>query len=160
MISIRLYKNEDKNDVFSVYKECEDFLSLGPLPIASNNMVEEDLRYSINNNGRFCVILYGDRVIGIVDYIPFGYKDKLDNSYISLLMVAKNYRNKGIGSVALIKVEEIIKKNLNIKNIYTSVQTNNTKALLFWIRQGYIRISEAELQEDTTIVYHFKKDIY
>jgi len=159
MISIRLYNGADKNDVFFVYKSCEDFLALGPEPIASMHMVEEDLRSSVNNNGRFCVISDEDRVVGIVDYISSGYESRFDSAYISLLMIAKNDRSKGIGGAVVRAIEGTVAENPDIKTIRISVQTNNMQAIAFWTNKGYARIGEAQLQPDTTVVYHFQKNI-
>ncbi|MDP2807102.1 MAG: hypothetical protein Q8O74_03060 [bacterium] len=42
--------------VLVVYKQCEDFLSLGPMPKASMDMVKADFDHSKEENGLFCGI--------------------------------------------------------------------------------------------------------
>ena len=152
MISIRLYTAAYKNSVFSVYKNCEDFLSLGPVSIASMKMVEEDLLGSRENNGTFCVIEYDNKIVGIIDYIPFGYEGNPENAFLSLIMIAKDYRSKGIGDIAVAEVEKIITENKTIKMIFSGVQTNNERAISFWIKHGY-KIIRACLKNSTRMSF-------
>ena len=45
---------KDLRHILQVYKKCEDFLSLGPVPYASEQMVIEDLKHSEEDGGVFC----------------------------------------------------------------------------------------------------------
>ena len=158
MLRISEYALCHKNNILWVYQECEDFLLLGPIPQASIEMVEEDLLSSKQNNGRFCVVFLGEKIIGVVDYIAFGHEGCVENAYISLIMIAKNHRSKGVGSAVIREVEQILLSNQAIKRIYVSAQTNNERAIAFWKNHGYERVSEAAEQPDTTITYRFCKE--
>ena len=159
MLQIRKCTEGDKDSILTVYKECEDFLALGPVPTASMRMVEEDIQASAESKGRYCIVLCDNKIIGVADFIPSYYENESSKAYISLIMITKNYRCNGIGRKTVSEVERIITENPAVTKIYVSVQTNNERAISFWTRHGYIRVSEAELQSDTTIVYHFCKDI-
>ncbi len=151
--------NEDINDILTVYRECEDFLSLGPMSVASLKMVQEDLLESNKTNGQYCVIISDNEIIGIVDFIRANYMDSPQNAYISLMMISKKHRGLGIGHNVLKEIENSVLSNIQIKNIITSVQTNNESAINFWTKNGYERIGEAELKPHTTIVYHLCKKV-
>ncbi len=62
--------------ILEVYHQCEDFLSLGPVPVASMEMVQSDLKQSKDQGGIFCLICSAQtgEVWGIVDYIPAGFE--------------------------------------------------------------------------------------
>ena len=145
---------------FQVYKECEDFLSLGPESIASFDMVYKDLEYSKESNGIFNLIINekGD-VVGILDYIPNKNGKNGDYCYISLIMIKSQYRNMGYGKRIIKEIEELVRREYGITQFRASVQLNNEKGIRFWKDQGYMICSEPELQPDTTVVVHMKKGV-
>lgn len=119
-----IIKKVDDNDmdaILEVYKQCEDFLSLGPVPYASEQMVIDDLESSKEKGGIFCGIFINAKMIGIVDFVPDGFKGNLNNAFISLLMISSSYRRKGIGRDVVKAVEEEILKNNSIKSILSGV---------------------------------------
>ncbi|WBW97448.1 GNAT family N-acetyltransferase [Oceanirhabdus sp. W0125-5] len=147
------------DSVYNVYKRNEDFLSLGPQPNATREMVLSDIEYSERNGGYYCTICCNNHVVGIIDFIPSMYKKQQDCAYINLIMIKQEYRNMNIGKAVIKVIEEWLKKEHKISSVYISVQENNTKGIDFWISQGYQVISKPELQEDTTIVLHMRKYI-
>lgn len=63
-----IVKDIDVNEIDSilqVYKQCEDFLSLGPMPNASRQMVLDDLGLSKEEGDIFCGIYIDDEMIGV-----------------------------------------------------------------------------------------------
>ena len=55
---IRPFNNTEADlmAVLEVYRQCEDFLALGPVPTASLEMVQSDLEHSKEEGGVFCLI--------------------------------------------------------------------------------------------------------
>ena len=147
--------------VVEVYRQCEDFLSLGPVATASLNMVETDLAYSRQQGGTFCVIeqTENSELVGVVDYVNAGFEGDPELAFLSLLMIAAPYRNQGLGTSIVREVEEIIRINDQVKAIHSGVQVNNPFGIRFWQSVGYSIISGEEPMEDGTIVFRLWKKI-
>ena len=144
--------------VLEVYRECEDFLKLGPEPKASLMMVKLDIANSRKENGVYCgIFAKKNRMMGIVDFVPKNYSNQIDWAFLSLLMIAKPYRNQGIGTMVVKMVESEIRKDPDIKYIYAGVQVNNELAIRFWRKMGYEIYEVPELLADQSTVYHLKK---
>jgi ribosomal protein S18 acetylase RimI-like enzyme len=149
------------SQVLKVYKQCEDFLALGPEPCASEEMVIKDIEHSVTEDGLFCGIFDShDDILGIVDFVPHSCKDSGDSAFISLIMIAKPYRNKGLGAKVIEAIETYIRKYPQNKAVLSAVQTNNEKAIRFWKALGYIIVGRPELQPDKTTVYNIRKYLY
>jgi ribosomal protein S18 acetylase RimI-like enzyme len=145
--------------VLEVYKQCEDFLSLGPVPNASMQMVLDDYKLSEDEGGIFCGIFIGGDMAGIVDFNPSGFEGNPECAYIALLMISKRYRNNGIGTGIVKAVENVIRMNPSVKTIRAGVQVNNPPAIAFWAKMGYEIISGPEVMPDTTVAYQLRKII-
>jgi ribosomal protein S18 acetylase RimI-like enzyme len=158
-IRIQNVGESELDEILGVYQHCEDFLSLGPVPIASKQMVLDDLRLSDVVGGIFCGIFQYGKMIGVVDFVPKDYDGDPESAYLSLLMIADRYRSKGIGSEAVKLIETEILKNHSITTIYAGVQTNNTRAIRFWKGMGYNIIGGPTDMPDKTTVYEPRKDI-
>src|SRR5512140_667494 len=72
-IQIRPFQGSDGElaAILEVYRQCEDFLSLGPVSVASMHMVENDLEISKKEDGIFCLIYRSDSqdVLGVFDFV-------------------------------------------------------------------------------------------
>ena len=148
----------DLDSVLEVYRQCEDFLALGPQPHASMEMVVTDLELSRAEGGIFSGIWnLSDTMIGIVDFVPKMYEGNPKHAFLSLLMIAKRYRGRGIGAEVVAAVEQEIAKNPAVKVILSAVHTNNLEAIRFWQRMGYCVVSEPEQQTDGTVTYRLEK---
>lgn len=158
-LEIKEASENDFNSIFEVYKNCEDFLSLGPESKASKKMVLSDMKISKEESGIYCCIYKNEKVIGIIDFIPKGYELDNKKAYISLIMIAQSNRKKGIGRKVIAVIENEILKNPEIREILTSVQENNKIAIYFWEELGYKIISGPEHRPDKTIVFHMQKEI-
>ncbi|MBN2084788.1 MAG: GNAT family N-acetyltransferase [Anaerolineales bacterium] len=149
---------EALKELFAVYKECEDFLALGPVPTASREMVRADLAMSKTMGGRFCGIFLRDgRIVGVLDFVPGNYRGQPDTAYIALLMLKQSFRHQGIGSGALVLVEQEVRKDPRIARIRIGVQVNNPSAIQFWQNRGFRIYAGPELLADQTTVYRMEK---
>jgi len=158
-LEIHSITQDDREAVLNVYRQCEDFLALGPVPTASLAMVAKDIESSQHEGGIFCGIFNLDgKMIGVVDYVPENFEGDPHTAFLSLLMIAASCRKQGIGGVVVEWIENEIRKNAQITAILTAVQVNNPQAMRFWQRQGYGAIREAELQPDQTITVRLRKD--
>jgi GNAT superfamily N-acetyltransferase len=149
---------DDEDSVLDVYRQCEDFLALGPEPKASLDMVLKDIETTRNEGGVFRGIFSAGRMIGVVSYIPRDFEGKPDVAFLSLLMIAAPYRRHGIGTQIVKRIEKEILRYSHITRILSGVQVNNPDALLFWQKNGYIIVGGPELLPDKTTVFHLCKE--
>lgn len=156
---IKEIDTSDVDSILQVYKQCEDFLSLGPIPTASKQMVLGDLDLSKEEGGVFCGIYIDDKMIGIVDFVLDNFEEKPNAAFISLLMISSCNRRKGIGKKVVKAVENEILKNSSIEAILSGVQVNNQPAIDFWVKMGYKITSGPQLQADSTVTFGLKKDV-
>ncbi len=160
LLTLRTVTPNDTESILGVYRQCEDFLALGPEPKASLEMVQKDLEISRQEGGCFCGIYNpGDHLFGVVDFVPRDFEGKADSAFISLLMIALQYRNQGIGIETVRLVESEIKKNIGISEIRSGVQVNNPQAIQFWQKNGYKIVSVPELRPDSTTVFQLSKKL-
>jgi ribosomal protein S18 acetylase RimI-like enzyme len=159
-LEIRPVTPADLDAVFEVYRQCEDFLALGPVPVASMEMVLQDLEISQRMGGVFCGIFTADgSMAGIVDFVPANFEGDPQAAFLSLLMIAAPFREKGVGQAVVEAVEAEICRNAQIRVILSGVQVNNPRAVQFWQRNGYGIVSGPELMPDQTTVFHLRKDL-
>jgi hypothetical protein len=91
-VSIRPIDHRDLDFVLDVYRQCGDFLALGPESCASMGMVYGDIQLSKDEGGNYCSVFdFQDRLIGVVDFI-LSQKGNPGHAFISLLMIALTYR--------------------------------------------------------------------
>jgi len=160
-LEIRPIGHDDLDAVLDVYRQCEDFLALGPVPTASMEMVLKDVEISQNDGGIFCGIFAPDgKMIGIIDYVPRNYKGDPHISFLELLMIAAPFRNQGIGTAVVEAIEKEIRKDAKVSTILSGVQVNNPQAVQFWQRNGYRIVSEPKLYPDQTTAVDLRKDFW
>jgi ribosomal protein S18 acetylase RimI-like enzyme len=158
-LEIHPVTRDDLQAVLEVYRQCEDFLALGPVAVASMQMVLKDIEISRGEGGMYCCIRTADGVmIGVVDYIPKNYQGNSRAAYLSLLMLAAPFRNQGIGKIILEAVENEVRKDAQVAEMILGVQVNNPQALRFWLRNGYRVVSGPKLMPDQTTVFDMQKD--
>jgi GNAT superfamily N-acetyltransferase len=138
---VRSVTQDDMDAILDVYRQCEDFLALGPESGASMTMVTSDIETSHRQGGIFCGIHTAcGRMVGVVDFI-----------------LAASHRNRGLGT----EIIELVEKEMAdayVKTILSSVQVNNPRALRFWQMNEYRIVGGPELQPDQTTVLHLRKD--
>lgn len=151
---------DDLPAVLEVYRQCEDFLALGPVATASEQMVRTDMEHAVKAGSHFCGI-YNDAgdMMGIVDYLPQGFEGNLQHAFIELLMIALPYRAHGVGAAVVNYVETEIRRNPDVTAILSGVQVNNPVAIRFWQRRGYRIIGEPKAYPDLTTAFDLRKDL-
>lgn len=159
-VEIRGPAGDDPEAILDVYRQCEDFLALGPQPVASADMVRQDLALSEANGGQFCLVYDVEgRPIGVVDWVPCGAAGRPEHADLSLLMIAAPYRGRGIGREVVALVEREIERDPDITAILSGVQVNNPAAIGFWQRNGYRITGGPERMPDQTTVYLLRKEL-
>jgi ribosomal protein S18 acetylase RimI-like enzyme len=159
-VNIHEIAQTELDSVLEVYKMCEDFLALGPVAMASMEMVQKDIGISQSIGGKFCGIFASTgEMIGVIDYVPDNFEGDPQQAYLSLLMIAAPFRCQGIGEAVIKSVETEIKQNPKVTVILAGVQVNNPLAVKFWQKLGYQIISGPELMPDQTIVYGLRKNL-
>jgi hypothetical protein len=92
-LAIHPISPDELDAVLNVYRQCEDFLALGPVPTASMEMVLKDIEISKGYGGLFCGIYTSEgKMIGIIDYVPSNFEGDPYASCLSLLMIAAPFR--------------------------------------------------------------------
>jgi ribosomal protein S18 acetylase RimI-like enzyme len=159
--TIRPVRNDEIGSIVELYRACEDFLSLGPQPHASREMVVADQEASTQEGGIFCGIYHGfssqQELIGVTDFVPTMWEGQASRAFISLLMILPSYRSQGIGEHVVRWIEHRVQENPHVTSIETAVQVNNPGAVRFWCRLGYIIESGPELRPDQTRTFRLKK---
>ncbi|MES2437395.1 MAG: GNAT family N-acetyltransferase [Patescibacteria group bacterium] len=81
----------------------------------------------------------GEAFIGVIDVI----KDypKANIWFIGLLLLDPEYRNKGLGRKIYTGLKAELKSRGDFESIQISVFENNTQALEFWKKLGFVEIS-------------------
>jgi RimJ/RimL family protein N-acetyltransferase len=154
---VRLSQSHDFRAILEVYRQSEDFLSLGPAPHASSEMVLADMQHSSISGGLFCVIedLLG-RTVGVLDFVP---ESSEKTAVIELLMISCEHRNKGHGSSVLAALECHLKMRHRVNRIDSGVQTNNPNAIRFWKKSGFTIDDNARAINDGTVAFQMTKEI-
>ncbi len=156
---VRTITQDDLGAVLDVYRQCEDFLALGPEPTASMEMVVKDIENSQGEGGVFCGVFAADGgMTGVVDFVPSNFERDPHVAFISLLMIAPSFRSQGIGRRIVELVENEIRKNAQVTAIVSAVQVNNAEGLRFWQKNGYCIVGGPELQPDQTTTFRLRKD--
>lgn len=145
--------------ILDVYRQCEDFLALGPEPHASMRMVLDDLAHSAEQGGVFCGIYRGGCMVGVVDFVPSGFGGKESAACLMLLMIAAEQRGRGLGRKVVAAVEAEILKYEGVREICSGVQANNPEGIGFWTRMGYEIVGGPRVMEDTTVCYDLLKTV-
>jgi RimJ/RimL family protein N-acetyltransferase len=156
---IRTITQDDLGAVLDVYQQCEDFLALGPEPTASMAMVLRDIEISQREGGVFCGVYAADGgMIGVVDFVPRNFEGDPHIAFLSLLMIAPSFRNRGISTTIVKLIENEIRKDAEVTAILSAVQVNNPQALQFLQKNSYRIVGGPELQPDQTTTFRLQKD--
>lgn len=158
--SLRTLDDFDLPALLELYRACEDFLTLGPCPHASPEMVRSDIQLSQENGGTFQGIFDPDgRLIGVADWIAGGFEGEPATAFIELLMIAAPNRRAGLGSTVLAEIERRIRQ-AGTQRIELGVQVNNLPAQRFWLRRGYRSASPPRKFADGTTAIRMRKVIH
>lgn len=146
--------------LLAVYRQCEDFLALGPVARASLDMIRADWRISAQEGCCYCgIFTLDDHLVGVVDFTPSGFGGRSDTAFLSLLMIAAPYRRAGLGTRAFRAIEAYIRRDGRACRLEAGVQVNNPAAIRFWERMGFRTISGPTLQADQTTTFQLLKEL-
>jgi ribosomal protein S18 acetylase RimI-like enzyme len=158
--STRPLGEESIPDLLALYRQCEDFLALGPETTASESMIRRDLVTTQPEGGTFCGIFLPDGTLaGVLDVIPGGFEGQPAQAFIELLMIARPYRGRGLGQAVVRALVEALRAG-PARAVLAGVQVNNPRALAFWQRQGFRVISGPALQADGTTSVMTRREIW
>ncbi|MBX4262134.1 GNAT family N-acetyltransferase [Clostridium estertheticum] len=140
---IDFVEDKDINAIVEVYNSNKCFLV--------NHMGTDKVRYewvleeleNMRKAGFYsCKVVEksSGKVMGIIDF-KIG-----EETYLSLLMIHDNYKNKGLGKLIYQALEEYAKK-VKSKSMRIDVVTNYDNAVLnFWVKNGFDKIKDVELE--------------
>lgn len=152
---------QEATAILDVYRQCEDFLALGPVAVASPEMIQADLRLSQEEGCTFCGIYdrQTEALMGIVDFSTSGFEGDPTLAFLSLLMIAAPFRGRGLGEAVVQAVESEIRRAGQARAIESGVQVNNPGGIRFWQRMGYRIVSAPIPMSDGTTVYRLWKNL-
>ncbi len=149
---IRPATDADAGALLDVYRACEDFLALGPVPVASAEMVAKDRALSQEAGGVFCAVCTeAGALCGVLDFIP-RYEGRPEVAFLELLMLAQPYRNRGWGARIVAALKQYVAAS-GTRRLLAGVQANNPAAQRFWLRQGFSITAGPKMLPDQTICY-------
>lgn len=158
--TVRPVQESELDAILEVYRQCEDFLALTPVPTATMEMVRGDLAISAQNGGLFCGIYAPDGLmVGVLDLIPKGFERNPHHAFIELMMISRPHRNGGLGAMVTAAAEQYVMQDTQVSAMFTAVMVNNIGGQRFWERQGYDYISEPQLQDDGTTSRYLRKNL-
>lgn len=133
MISIRKLKENDQifftKLIFSEETYYEDFLKIG----WSKDEISKQLSKSVNLSFG---VFYRKSLISFILGDLFDI-DKMSEYEILLIYVRNNFRNKGLGTKLIKKLEE---NNNCLKKIYLEVSVNNIQGISFYKKMNFKKI--------------------
>lgn len=142
-----------------VYQQCEDFLALGPIALASSEMVLADLAHTRQIGGVFCgIFLEKGQLVGVLSYVANGYEGNPQIAFLELLMIASPFRGLGLGKTAVEWVESVARQ-AGARQMRSGVQVNNPRARRFWKRCGYSEVGKPQLLPDGTTAVRMTKGL-
>ncbi len=157
--TLRPVGERDMDALLALYRQCEDFLALGPRPHVSVEMVRGDLALSAADGGVFCGIYAPDgELAGVMDFTPGGRRGNAQEAHIELLMLAPAYRGLRLGEAVVRAAEATIWQAAAVQAIAVEAQINNPRAIRFWQRMGYGIISGPHPQTDGTTSWYLRKE--
>jgi GNAT superfamily N-acetyltransferase len=139
---IDLVENADVNDVVEVYNSNRNFLQnhVGTDKITKEWILDEiESMRKVDFYSCKIVEKNSGKLIGIIDF-KVG-----EETYLSILMLHKDYKKKGLGALIYQALEEYAKSEKS-KGMRIDVVTNYDDAVLdFWMKNGFEKIKEIEL---------------
>jgi len=139
---VDLVKNKDSNEVVEVYNSNKHFLvSHMDKEKVTNEWILQELESMIEVGFYSCKIveISSGKIIGVMDF-KVG-----EETYLSLLMIHNDFKNKGFGKLIFQAFEGYV-KSLKSKCIRIDVVTNYDNSVLdFWTKNGFIKYKDMEL---------------
>lgn len=145
-IYFRLANKDDYNNLYNwcqkdyVYEWFEQRkLSFDEICSKYNNKIN-------NSNQVVCIIEYGDKPIGLLQYYP--YIEKLDNYSnvyeYDLFIGEEEYLSKGIGTMIINSINDFLFNDLKAEAIVLRPMKRNVRACRCYEKCGFIKVLEYE----------------
>lgn len=141
-IYIDLVEDRDLNDIIEVYNSNKNFLiNHMNSDIVEYKWVIEELELMKKTSFYSCKVVEksSGKIIGIIDFKTG------EETYLSLLMIHNDYKNRGIGKLVYRALEEYVRSIKSI-GIRIDVVTNyDDRVLNFWVRNGFNKFKDVKL---------------
>jgi RimJ/RimL family protein N-acetyltransferase len=139
--------------VVEVYRQTPRFIvELNGRPAESINleMVEEDAAQAANHGAIFAGLFLrqGGQMIGVVDWVPGGYRGRPSQAWLALLLIAGPYQRQGYGAEAYRLVEQDLFAHPDVQTIGLGVLVQSGPALGFWAAIGFQRAGSTVSDRD------------
>ncbi|OGO77318.1 MAG: GNAT family N-acetyltransferase [Clostridiales bacterium GWB2_37_7] len=139
---IDFVESKDIDDIVEVYNSNRCFLENHlDAEKVTGDWIHEELEAMKKVDFYSCKVVEksSGKLIGVIDF-KIG-----EETYLSLLMIHNDYKNKGFGGF-IYKALEDYAKSLKSKSMRIDVVTNYDDGVLdFWIGNGFVKIKEVEL---------------
>ncbi|MBZ9637485.1 GNAT family N-acetyltransferase [Clostridium sp. FP1] len=139
---IDLVQNKDLKDIVEVYNSNKYFLTNHmDTDIIKYEWILEELASMKKADFYSCKVVEKSpgKIIGIIDF-KIG-----EETYLSLLMIHNDYKNKGFGRLIYQALEEYI-TSVKSKCMRIDVVINYDDSVLkFWVKNGFSKIKDIEL---------------
>ncbi|MCB2312747.1 GNAT family N-acetyltransferase [Clostridium tagluense] len=139
---IDLVQNKDLKDIVEVYNSNKYFLiNHMDMDIIKYEWIVEELESMKKADFYSCKVVEksSGKIVGIIDF-KIG-----EETYLSLLLIHNDYKNKGFGRLIYKALEEYI-TSVKSKCIRIDVVINYDDSVLkFWVKNGFSKIKDIEL---------------
>jgi GNAT superfamily N-acetyltransferase len=139
---IDLVENADINDVVEVYNSNRKFLQnhIGTDQVAKEWILDEiESMRKVDFYSCKIVEKNSGKLIGIIDF-KIG-----EETYLSILMLHKDYKKKGLGSLVYKGLEKYAKSEESNRMRIDVVIGYDDAVLDFWTRNGFVKFKNIEL---------------
>ncbi len=139
---VELVEDKDSNEIIQVYNSNEKFLiNHMDTKKITVEWINEELK-TMKQMGFLCckiVDINSEKIVGIVDF-------KIDKeTYLSLLMMHNDYKNKGLGRLIYNDLEEyVLSLKSNCIRIDVVVGYDNS-VIEFWTKSGFVEFEDTVL---------------
>ena len=138
---------EDYPEAFEVFKNSAHFLvdiSGEPRNNLNPGRVTQEAANALQHRAVFAGIRLKKtrRIAGLAVYEPSNHEGRSQLAWIALLMISEPYQLRGYGRSACRLIEQAIFADPDIQSIRMGVLANNTGALKFWHKMGYLKLKE------------------
>lgn len=135
-------ESKDLNKILEIYNSNGEFLiNHMDKSVVTEEWIIQELKYMEEMDFKSCKIVerHTENILGIIDF-------KIDEeTYLSLLMIHKDFQGNGLGHIIYQGFEEYI-ESLKGKSIRIDVVTNyDSSVLKFWTHNGFVKLKDIEL---------------